>query len=232
MDAADLMTRHVVSISPDASIADAAKMMLSNRISGLPVVGDQGNIIGILTEGDLLRRVETGTVRHRSRWLEFFIGSGQLASEYVQSHSRKVRDVMTPTPEVIGEETPIENIVLIMEEKRIKRLPVVKGNKVVGIVSRANLIQALASLSRECRDTIPGDRGIHERVVAEIDRQAWSPGMSVNVIVRDGVVELWGTILDDRLRQALRVAAENVPGVKQVKDHLIWIEPMSGMGTV
>jgi CBS domain-containing protein len=121
MDAADVMTRHVVSINPDASVADAAQMMLSNRISGLPVIEDQGNLIGIVTEGDLLRRAETGTLRRRSRWLEFLIGPGQLASEYVQSHSRKVRDVMTADPEVIGENTPIENIVLIMEQKSIKR---------------------------------------------------------------------------------------------------------------
>jgi CBS domain-containing protein len=230
MDAADVMTRHVVSINPDASVADAAQMMLSNRISGLPVIEDQSNLIGIVTEGDLLRRAETGTLRRRSRWLEFLIGPGQLASEYVQSHSRKVRDVMTADPEVIGENTPIENIVLIMEQKSIKRLPVVEGNKLVGIVSRANLIQALATLSREFKDTVPGDKGIQELVLAEIDRQGWSPGMSVNVIVRDGVVELWGTILDERVREALRVAAENVPGVKQVKDHLAWIDPISGMG--
>jgi CBS domain-containing protein len=229
MDAADVMTRHVVSISPNASIAEAAHMMLSNRISGLPVVGDQGDLIGIVTEGDLLRRVETGTVHRRSRWLEFLIGPGRLASEYVQSHSRKVRDVMTPNPEAIGEDTPIENIVLIMEEKRIKRLPVIEGKKLIGIVSRANLIQALSTLSRNFNDTVPGDKGIQARVLAEIDRQGWSPGMSVNVIVRDGVVELWGTILDERVREALRVAAENVPGVKQVNDHLVWIEPLSGI---
>jgi CBS domain-containing protein len=230
MDAADVMTRHVVSINADASVSDAAQVMLSNRISGLPVVGDQGNLIGIVTEGDLLRRVETGTMRRRSRWLEFIIGPGRLASEYVQSHSRKVRDVMTPNPEVIGKDTPIENVVLIMEKKRIKRVPVVEGNELVGIVSRANLVQALATLSRELKDAIPGDKGIRERVLAEIDRQPWSSAMAVNVMVRDGVVEMWGTILDERVREAVRIAAENVPGVKQVKDHLVWIELMSGTG--
>jgi CBS domain-containing protein len=229
MDAADVMTRQVVSINADASISEAAEIMLSKGISGLPVIGDQGNLIGIVTEGDLLRRVETGTTRRRSRWLEFIIGPGRLASEYVQSHSRKVRDVMTPDPEVVKEDTPIESIVLIMENKRIKRLPVVERDKLVGIVSRANLVQALASLSRELRNTIPGDKEIQERVLAEIERQGWSSATAFNLIVRDGVVELWGTILDERARDALRVAAENVPGVKQVKDHLIWVDPVSGM---
>ena len=227
MDAADVMTRQVASITPDASISEAARTMLSNRISGLPVIGDQGNLIGIVTEGDLLRRVETGTVRRRPRWLEFIIGPGHLASEFVQSHSRKVRDVMTPDPEVIKEDTPIENIVLIMEKKRIKRLPVVEGDKLVGIVSRANLVQALATLSRELKDTIPGDKGIQERVLAEIERQDWASAAAVNVIVRDGIVELWGAIQDERVREALRVAAENVPGVKQVKDHLVWVNTLS-----
>jgi CBS domain-containing protein len=171
MDAADVMTRQVVSINSDASISEAARAMLSNGISGLPVIGDQGNLIGIVTEGDLLRRVESGTVRRRPRWLEFIIGPGHLASEYVQSHSRRVRDVMTPGPEVIKEDTPIENIVLIMEKKRIKRLPVVAGDKLVGIVSRANLVQALATLSRELKNAIPGDKDIKERLLAEIEKQ-------------------------------------------------------------
>ena len=137
---------------------------------------------------------------------------------------------MTPNPEVIGKDTPIESIVLLMEKKGIKRLPVVDGNKLVGIVSRANLIQALAALSRQLKDAIPEDKAIHDRLLAEIERQAWSSSvLSFNIIVRDGIVEMWGTIRDERVRDALRVAAENVPGVKQIKDHLVWMEPTSGM---
>jgi signal-transduction protein with cAMP-binding, CBS, and nucleotidyltransferase domain len=127
------------------------------------------------------------------------------------------------------EETPLDEIVAVMEQKRIKRLPVMRGDKMVGIVSRANLIQALATLARETADTLPSDAALRELVLAEIDKQSWSPGLLINVIVRDGVVELWGTILDERKRQALRVVAENVPGTRQVKDHLVSVEPMSGM---
>jgi BON domain-containing protein len=114
-------------------------------------------------------------------------------------------------------------------QKRIERLPVMRGDKMVGIVSRANLIQALATPARETADTLPSDAALRELVLAEIDKQTWSPGLLINVIVRDGVVELWGTILDERKRQALWVVAENVPGTRQVKDHLVSVEPMSGM---
>jgi CBS domain-containing protein len=230
MKAADVMTRNVVSIHPNASISEAAQSMVSNQISGLPVVGEQGNLIGIVTESDLLRRVETGTTRRRSRWIELFTGPGQLASEYVQSHARRVEDVMTPNPEVVVRETPIEEIVSKMENKQIKRLPVLEGDQIVGIVSRANLVQALATLSHELKDTTPADTTVQERVLAEIANKPWSSAAKVNVIVRDGVVELWGTILDERVRDALRVAAENVPGVKRVNDHLVWIHSAARMG--
>jgi predicted transcriptional regulator len=203
--------------------------MILNRISGLPVLDERGKLVGIVTEGDLLRRVETGTERRRPRWLEFLIGPGRLATEYVHTHGRRIQEVMTSSPETIVEETPLDEVVLLMERKRIKRLPVVRGDEVVGIVSRANLVQVLASLVRQTGDIDPGDANIRERVLAEIDKQPWSRGNVINVIVRDGIVELWGTILDERPRQAIRVAAENVLGVKEVKDHLVWIEPMSGM---
>jgi CBS domain-containing protein len=229
MKAVDVMTRNVMSIELDSSVFEAAQRMILNRISGLPVLDASGKLVGVVTEGDLLRRAETGTERHRSSWLEFFLGQGRLATEYVRTHGRKVEDVMTPSPATIVEETPLDEIVAVMEQKRIKRLPVMRGDKMVGIVSRANLVQALATLARETADTLPSDVALRELVLAEIDKQSWSPGLLINVIVRDGVVELWGTILDERKRQALRVVAENVPGTRQVKDHLVSVDPMSGM---
>ena len=217
MKAVDVMTRNVVSVKLDSSVFEAAQRMILNRISGLPVLDASGKLVGVVTEGDLLRRVETATERHRPSWLEFFLGQGRLATEYVRTHGRKVGDVMTPGPETIVEETPLDEIVTVMEQKRIKRLPVMRGDKMVGIVSRANLVQALATLARETADTLPSDAALRELVLAEIDKQSWSPGHLINVIARDGVVELWGTILDERKRQALRVVAENVPGTRQVK---------------
>jgi CBS domain-containing protein len=212
MKAVDVMTRNVVSVELDSSVFEAAQRMILNRISGLPVLDTSGKLVGIVTESDLLRRAETGTMRRRPSWLEFFLGNGRLATEYVRTHASKIRDVMTSDPQTILEQTPLDEIVTLMEQKRIKRLPVMRGDKMVGIVSRANLVQALAALARKTADTLPSDAVLRELVLSEIDKQPWSPGALINVIVRDGVVELWGTILDERKRQALRVVAENVPG--------------------
>ena len=229
MNAGDIMTPKVVSVGPDASILDAMQLMLANRISGLPVIAEGGKLVGIVTEGDFLRRAETGTQRARRRWLEFFMGPGKLADEYVQTHGRKVSQVMTPDPVTITEDTPLDVVVSLLEERRIKRLPVVRSGVVVGIVSRANLLHALASLARAQPIQAQTDAAIREQIYAELDRQRWIPKDFINIVVREGEVELWGTILDERARPAVRVAAENVPGVKHVSDHLVWVEPMSGM---
>lgn len=136
---------------------------------------------------------------------------------------------MTPSPLTVTEETELDEVVRLMEKRRIKRLPVVRGNDVVGIVSRANLVHALAGLSREAKPTAASDQAIRDRIVAELAGQSWAPVALINVIVRGGVVELWGAITDERERAAIMVAAENAPGVKAVNDHLAWVDPMSGM---
>jgi len=229
MNAADIMTPKVVSVVPDASILEAMQLMLANRISGLPVTTESGKLVGIVTEGDFLRRAETGTQQRRSRWLELFTSPGKLAQEYVHTHGRKVSDVMTPDPVTITEGTALDVIVRLLEERRIKRLPVVRSGVVVGIVSRANLLHALASLARERPNEDQSDAAIRAQIYAELNRQRWIPKDFINVVVRNGAVEVWGAILDERERQAVRVAVENVPGVKHISDHLVWVEPMSGM---
>jgi CBS domain-containing protein len=229
MKAADIMTRRVVSVGTEASVLEAIRLMLQHKISGLPVVDGEGLIVGIVTEGDFLRRAETGTERKRSRWLEFLIGPGRLAAEYVQTHGRKVSEVMTPDPVTIDEDTPVAEVVRILEERRIKRVPVVRGRCVVGIISRANLLHALASVANEMVAGTQSDAAIRDGVLAELAKQAWAPRHFINPVVRNGVVELWGSIFDERERQAARVVVENIPGVKAVKDHLVWIEPLSGM---
>src|SRR5215475_1877029 len=148
MKAADFMSARVISVTPDASILECVRLMLQHRISGLPVIDAAGSLVGVVTEGDFLRRVEAGTERKRPRWLEFFAGPSRLADEYVQSHGRKVSDVMTPEPITVHEDTPVEEVVRLMESRRIKRLPVMRQDKVVGIVSRANLLHALATVGR------------------------------------------------------------------------------------
>lgn len=228
MKAADIMTQGVLSVSPTASVMHAVAMMLQRRISGLPVVDDGGTLVGIVTEGDLLRRAETGTQRQRPRWIEFLIGPA-LASEYVHACGRKVRDVMSTTVHTIAPDTPLDEIVKIMESRRIKRLPVVRDGRVIGIVSRANLLRALASFASVTKFTKVDDATIRQALTAELEKQPWAPNALVDIIVSEGVVHLWGAIMDERQRPGIRVAAENTPGVKAVRDHLVWVEPNSGM---
>ena len=221
----DVMTPKVISVGVDETVVNAARLMLQQQISGLPVVDKKGELVGIVTEGDFLRRGELGTQRRRPKWLEFLLGPGKLAQEYVHASSKKIEDVMTPDPRTIGEDESLEALVDKMERHRIKRIPVTRDGRVVGIVSRANLMHALASLARDVSPPAGGDSTIRDSIMATIARQDWAP--RINVIVKDGVAELYGIVTDDRERQGLVVAAENVPGVKRVVDHLVWVEPIS-----
>jgi CBS domain-containing protein len=229
MKVKDIMTSPVISIAPDATILQAIRLMLQRHISGLPVVDGSGRLVGIVTEGDFLRRAETCTQRQRPRWLEFLMGPGRLADEYTHAHGRKVGEVMTPEPVTIAEDTPLEQAVQTMERRRFKRLPVVRNEELIGIISRANLLHALASLAPEATPHSVNDTTIREQLMAELQKQTWAPMALLDVTVRNGVVELWGSITDERERQALKVAAENIPGVKSVTDHLVWVDPTSGM---
>jgi CBS domain-containing protein len=225
----DIMSPRVISVAPDASILEAIRLMLQNHISGLPVIDPSGALVGVVTEGDFLRRSETGTERKRPRWLEFLVGPSRLADEYVHTHARIVKDVMTPEPVTVSADAGLDEAVQIMESRRIKRLPVVRGGRVVGIVSRANLLHALVSLATAAPPPARTDVAIREAVLAEFEKLTWAPAALVDPVVRDGVVELWGTITEEAQREALKVCAQNMPGVKSVVSHLTWIEPMSGM---
>jgi CBS domain-containing protein len=229
MKAKDVMTRHVITVAPDASILEALRLMLQHGISGLPVVDKNGTLAGIVTEGDFLRRAETGTQRKRPRWVEFLLGPGTLAKDYVHAHARRIDEVMTADVRTLGEDAELDDVVAVMEKYRVKRVPVMRGTALVGIVSRANLLHALASLSREVAPGPKTDEAIRDAVLAELDRQSWAPRHMIDVVVRNGVVELWGTVIDPDQREGARVAAETVPGVKSVKCHIVWVEPMSGM---
>ena len=228
MNASDVMTRNILSVRPDAVIAEAIRLMLDNRISGLPVLDETGRLVGILTEGDLLRRGETGTERHRPRWLEILMGPGRLAEEYVRTHGRRIAEVMTRDPVSVSPDTPLAEIVALMERHRIKRVPVLDGDAPVGILSRADLLRGLAGALAEAPVAAASDEEIHERILAELARAAWVPRDGISITVENGIVDLNGVILDEKEREAVRVAAENVPGVKAVEDHLVWVEPVSG----
>jgi len=227
MQVRDVMTRNVISVAANETVVNAARIMLQNRISGLPVVDAEGALVGVVTEGDFLRRGELGTERRRPKWLEFLLGPGRMAQEYVHAAGRKVEDVMTCEPATVVEDDALGTVVQLMECRRIKRLPVLRDGKIVGIVSRANLMHALVSLARDTVAPAGGDSAMRDGILAAIAKQPWAP--RINVVVKNGIAELWGTITDERERQGCIVTAENVAGVREVHDHLVWVEPVSGM---
>lgn len=228
MRAHQIMTRPVTTVSPDASIREAATIMLQRNISGLPVVDVAGKLVGILSEGDFIRRSEIGTQRRRGRFLKLLLGPGQAAADFVHEHGCKVSEVMTTEPVTITEDTSLEVIAALMEKNRLKRLPVLRDGRVVGIVSRANLLQAVASLARQIPDPTADDDHIRSRIIDALGKNDWCP-QSLNVIVRDGIVHLNGIITDERSRKAAIVCAENIFGAKEIHDHLCWVDPMSGL---
>jgi CBS domain-containing protein len=229
MRAKDLMTKRVITVAPDDAILRAIRLMLQNKISGLPVVDGTG-LVGIVTEGDFLRRSEIETVDRPPRWIEFLMGPGPLATEYVHSNGRKVSEVMTTDVRYVAEDASLEDIVNLMEKYHVKRLPVMRDKKVVGIVSRSNIVRAVAMKGRQAATTAAhtDDAEIRNQLIALLESQRWAPTGTMNVEVRDGTVTFAGTIFDDRERDALRVAAENISGVRDVIDEMIWIDPGSG----
>ena len=228
MRAHQIMTRPVITVSPETTIVEAANTMLQKHVSGLPVVNAAGKLVGIISEGDFIRRSEIVTQRRRGRFLRFILGSGKSATDFVHEHGRKVAEIMTTAPLTVTEDTALEEIVELMEKNNVKRLPVMRGEKIVGVVSRANLLQAVASLARQVPDPTADDDHIRNRVIDALEKNDWCP-FGLTVIVRDGIVHLSGVITEERSRQAAIVAAENVSGVVNVHDHLCWIDTMSGM---
>jgi CBS domain-containing protein len=219
MRADQIMTRGVITIGPDASIIDAANMMLTHHVSALPVISPAGELIGIISQGDFIRRVELGTQRKPGRWLQFLVTAGESASDFVQAHGRKIGDIMTPAPFTISEQTSLDEIARIMETRDIKRLPVMRGNKLVGIVTPSNLLQAVAALARDIPEPTAGDDQIRAGIISAIGKAKWAP-CRLSVMVHNGVAGLGGIVAGERSRRAAIVAAENVPGVRQVLDYL------------
>jgi CBS domain-containing protein len=227
MRAHQIMTHRVITVTPETSIADAANTMLTHHISGLPVVDASGDLVGIVSEGDFLRRSEIGTQRKRPRWLQFFTSTGRLANDFVSERGRKVEDVMTRDPTTVHEETRLEDLVALMESRGVKRLPVMRNGKLVGIVTRSNLLRAVADLAKEIPDPTADDDHIRARLQRTFEAADWRP-VGLQLSVRNGVVHLHGLIADDRARRAAVVACENTEGVKEVHDHICLVDTWSG----
>jgi CBS domain-containing protein len=220
MKATEIMTREVVSVASDTPIRNIAKLMVDQRISGVPVI-DHGKLVGIISENDLVRRVELGTEKTRSRWVQFLTSNDTLLAEYVRARGRVARDVMTTNVVTVAPDDSIAAIAEVLETRHIKRVPVVDGGKVVGIVSRANLLQALVAVGSAKVALAPTDDAvIHDAIVAEIEKIAWLPSAPMNnVTVSNGIVHLWGYVGSENERRAVHYAAERAAGVKAVRDH-------------
>jgi CBS domain-containing protein len=194
----------------------------------MPVVDEDVGLVGIVTEGDRVRRVETRTEAPRRRWLELLLGPGPRAEDYSRTHGHAVRDVMSSRDVAVGRETPLAEVVRLMEEHSIKRVPVVEGKAIVGIVSRADLVSALAHLLDSPTQATRSDESVRRTVVAHMKWQPWCPSQAIRGSVHGGVVRFEGALFDERERRALHVLARNVQGVRDVDDRMICMEPMSG----
>ncbi|MBR9906322.1 MAG: CBS domain-containing protein [Gammaproteobacteria bacterium] len=219
MQAIDIMTPKVVSVGPDTEVREIAQLLLSHRISAVPVVDEAHQVIGIVSEGDLMRRVKGNGDHRDSWWLSLFTG-GKDAGDYVKSHGRKAHEVMTPNPMTVEENTPLHTIARMLEKHHIKRVPVLRDGKLVGIVSRANLLQGIANAAVAPTQSPTDDRQIREAILNEVENNTGVQVEGISVIVDGGAVEVWGLVESLEQKQAVTVAAENVPGVTQVENHL------------
>jgi CBS domain-containing protein len=221
MRAIDVMVRDVVTVHPDTGVAEAIKLMSEHDVSALPVVDAAGKLVGVLSEADLIHRVEIGTEKHRPWWVEAVTGASTLATEFAKSHGKKVGEIMTPGAITASEDTPLAEIATLFEHKRINRVPVVKDGRLVGIVSRSNLIQALASVVGGMDQHDESDRQIRLDLLARLQEQKWTDFGSRNVTVSNRVVHLWGLVGSEAERKALLALAEGIPGVSRVSDEMI-----------
>jgi CBS domain-containing protein len=230
MRATDVMTTRVITVEPTTSVKDLAALLSERGISGVPVV-EHDRVVGIVSEGDLLHRAETGTERRtqprRSRWFDDRPRE-ESARDYVKSHARKVKDVMTRKVISVAETAELAEVAAVMETNRIKRVPVLHNGKLVGIISRANLVRALAAVKTEPIAAIADDPTIRQKLLAELSRRDWVKLWAADVIVKDGIVHFWLGEQPEAERRALHVAAENIPGVRGVEEHIVPAPVMPG----
>jgi CBS domain-containing protein len=221
MHAVDVMVRDVVTVHPDTEVSEAIKLLADHDVSALPVIDADGKLVGMLSEADLIHRVEIGTETQRPWWLESVTGASTLAAEFAKSHGKKVAEIMTEGVIAVGEDTSLADIATLFEKKRIKRVPVVRDGALMGIVSRSNLIQALASAIGQGDEHAEGDRRIRQELLSRLAEQSWTDFGRRNVTVGGGIVHLWGMVGSEAEHKALLALAESVPGVAHVADEMI-----------
>ena len=221
MKAMDVMVRDAVTVKPDDSVADVVKLLAEHDVSALPVVDNGGQVVGMISEADLMRRPEIGTEKHRPWWVEAITPAATLAEDFAKSHGQHVDEIMSRHVISASEDTPLGEIATLLERHRIKRIPILRDGKLVGVVSQSNLIQALASSQAHAHAGAEADRDIRVQILSRLAEQDWTDFGSRNVIVTDGVVHLWGLVGSEEERKALTALAEEVPGVVRVSDEMI-----------
>jgi CBS domain-containing protein len=221
MQTADVMTTNVITVRPDTGVQEIAGLLLKHRISAVPVTDAEQRIVGIVSEGDLVRRVESDTEHRHSWWLEAVLSPEEKAAEYAKTHGLKASDVMTRTVLTVSEDMPLNEVAGLLERHHIKRAPVVRDERLVGIVSRANLLRGLATAGEPgAASSSADDRTIRETLLRRLSEEAGIESRLINVIVKDGVVQLWGLVESGSEKKAARIAAETLPGVKAVENYL------------
>ena len=221
MRAKDVMTSPVATVGLDATVQEIAKLLVERRVSGVPVLDAGERIVGIVSEGDLMRRVEHADEHHRSWWLRLFSDATTDAAEYVKTHGRRAADVMSREVVTVEEDTPLHEIAVLLEERRIKRVPVVRDGRLQGIVSRANLLQGLAASPMAAPSPLSvDDDSIRKTIQTTLRDEVGGMTEFVNIVVKQGVVDLWGVTDSTEVKRAIRVAAEEAPGVREVRDHV------------
>ena len=221
MNARDVMVRDVITVGPNDDAVEAAAHMVEHDISAMPVIDDNRKIIGILSEADLIRREELGTEKRRAWWLEAVMPAGTLASDYARSHGRKVAEVMSQRVVTANADATLAEIAALLERNRIKRVPIVEDGRLIGVVSRSNLIQALASAPATAQKDIQADRALRLEVLARLREQSWTGFGERNILVTNGVVHVWGLVDSPEEHKALLALSESVPGVRSVADEMI-----------
>jgi len=221
MRASDVMSINVSVAWPDTSVQEIARRLCERQVSALPVVDAEDRVLGIVSEGDLMRRVELGTDVRRSWWLDLLSSDASLAGDYVKAHGRTARDVMTRPVITVDEATDLKDVARLLESKHIKRVPVLRGGKLVGVVSRADIIRGLIAAGAGWpRARTRDDASIRTAIQEELRKLPFAVGAHANAIVEDGIVHLWGHVETPEQRNGIRVAVENIPGVKQVVDNM------------
>ena len=220
MDAKDVMTPNVITVNEQTDVATIAKLLIERHISAVPVVDKQDKLIGIVSEGDLIRRPEEGTEAPKSWWLSFLTVPDDAARAYSKAHGQSAGDVMTRNVISVHDDTPVAEIAELLEKNRIKRVPVVRDGRPIGIVSRANLIQALAARPAQAPVVSGDDQALRQAVLSAMENEPWLGSSTINVTVDNGAVAIWGIAQSEEVRKAIGVAVKNVPGVKSVENHV------------